>query len=184
MITFRLLGLKETQQHWVVITAFLAESASPEGPPSRNLLDHHPYGLLVLHAFRVTFATVNSGKILGYTDPQALTGLPFPSLVFPPDRPQMGELLHRTLREEAPEARVRLKDGQGAPAGMEVCLTLLEGNEHPTLQMVFRSVSQDQNLERALRSQDERQWCLLNRALRKSEERTQQAIQKPWPKPI
>ncbi len=176
--TFRLLGLSDSHGKWVIVTATLAHATDEEDGSARTLLNQHPYGLLVLHTYRVTFANPVSGELLGFSDANALTGLPLSSLVYDPDRPQMGQLLDKALRQKDAQDRLRLRDSQGGPLDMEVCLSLLEGEKQPAIQVVFRPISRHQGIEQALRKHEERQWMLLNRALGRSEERTREALQR------
>lgn len=175
--TFRLMGLSEGQRNWVIVTATLAYATEEKDGSARALLDQHPYGLLVLHTYRVTYANPVSGRLLGFSDANALTGLPLSALVYDPDRALMGRLLDKVLRQKDPMDRLRLRDSQGEPLDMEICLTLLEGDKHPTIQVVFRPVSRYQGLEQALRKHEERNWMLLGHALRRSEDRTREALQ-------
>jgi len=174
--TFRLMGLREDQQDWVIVTAVLAQGGDGDDRSALALLNRHPFGVLVMHTYRITYANPVSAELLDFPSAGALQGVPLSALVYHEDRGQMGYLLKRALTEVHPQDHIRFRSADGSPSDMEVSLTLLEGQQQPTIQAVFRPISRHQGLEQAFRRYEERQWKLLNHALQKSESRLRETL--------
>ncbi len=178
---FHLLRLGEGHDGWIALVAGLARGAQArrEAGTFGNLVNDHPDGLLVLRAQAITYANPAAAELLGFPEPEAVNGLSLAYLVFREDRPAMGRLLARAARDERPEARIRLLDAERQPHPVSVRLALIEGRgSRPTIQMVLRTTSAPDDVDATLRRNEERNWFLLNRALRNSEQRFEHLLER------